>query len=81
MSGTESMRVGDRGRVVLPAAMRERRNWAEGTTLIAIETKRGVILTTRAELERLVREQLAGTDVVAALLEERRASSVREDNA
>ncbi|MCY7405084.1 MAG: AbrB/MazE/SpoVT family DNA-binding domain-containing protein [Cryobacterium sp.] len=75
------MRVGDRGRVVLPAAMRERRNWAEGTTLIAIETKRGVILTTRAELERLVREQLAGTDVVAALLEERRASSVREDNA
>ncbi len=75
------MRVGDRGRVVLPAGIRERRNWSEGTTLIAIETDRGVILTARDELERIVREQLAGTDVVAALLEERRAASLREDDA
>ncbi|MCY7290365.1 MAG: hypothetical protein LH624_19505 [Cryobacterium sp.] len=81
MSGTESMRVGDRGRVVLPAGIRERRNWSEGTTLIAIETDRGVILTARDELERIVREQLAGTDVVAALLAERRAASLREDDA
>lgn len=75
MNGTESMRVGDRGRVVLPAGLRERRNWSEGTTLVAIETDRGVILTSRDELERIVREQLAGTDVVAALLAERRAAS------
>jgi len=75
------MRVGDRGRVVLPAGIRERRNWSEGTTLIAIEADRGVILTTRDELERIVREQLAGKDVVAALLSERRAASLREDDA
>jgi AbrB family looped-hinge helix DNA binding protein len=80
MSGTEYMRVGDRGRVVLPVGIRERRNWSEGTTLIAIETDRGVILTTRDELERIVREQLAGNDVVAELLSERRAASRREDD-
>lgn len=75
------MHMGDRGRVVLPAGIRARRNWSEGTTLVAIETDRGVILTTRDELERIVREQLAGTDVVAALLSERRAASLREDDA
>lgn len=73
--------MGDRGRVVLPAGIRERRNWAEGTTLIAIETERGVILASRDELERLVRDQLAGADVVAELLEERRTASQREDKA
>lgn len=75
------MRVGDRGRVVLPAGIRERRNWSEGTTLIAVETDRGVILTERHELERLVRDQLQGTDLVAALIAERRAAAHREDEA
>jgi AbrB family looped-hinge helix DNA binding protein len=73
------MRVGDRGRIVLPAELRQRRNWPEGTTLVAVETDRGVILTRRDELESLVRDQLAGRDVVAELLEERRSAAVRED--
>lgn len=73
------MRVGDRGRIVLPAELRQRRNWPEGTTLVAVETDRGVILTRRDELESLVRDQLAGRDVVAELLEERRAAAARED--
>lgn len=81
MSGTEPVRVGNKGRIVLPAAIRERRNWAEGTTLVAIETARGVILAARGELEQLVREQLAGTDLVADLLAERRSASRREDGA
>lgn len=79
MSGTTSMRVGDRGRVVLPAGLRQRRNWPEGTILIAVETERGVVLTRRDELERLVREQLAGSDPVADLMEERRLAASRED--
>ncbi|MEO7373429.1 MAG: AbrB/MazE/SpoVT family DNA-binding domain-containing protein [Terrimesophilobacter sp.] len=79
MSGTTSMRVGDRGRVVLPAGLRQRRNWPEGTTLIAVETERGVILTRRDELESLVRDQLAGVDVVSELLEERRVIARHED--
>ena len=46
---------------------------------MAVETERGVILTRRDELESLVRDQLAGVDVVAELLEERRVMARRED--
>ena len=73
------MRVGDRGRVVLPAELRERRNWSEGTTLIAVETDGGVILTRRDELEQLVRAQLTGVDLVTTLIEERRVAATSED--
>jgi AbrB family looped-hinge helix DNA binding protein len=81
MSGTLAMTVGNKGRVVLPADLRQRRNWSEGTVLLAVETETGVVLTTRDELEKLVRAQLAGGDPVAELLEERRADSLREDRA
>ena len=73
------MRVGGRGRVVLPADLRKRRDWSEGTVLIAVETDRGVLLTRRDELESLVRGQLVGTDIVSDLMEERRRAAVRED--
>ena len=73
------MRVGERGRVVLPADLRKRRDWSEGTVLIAVETDRGVLLTRRDELESLVRGQLVGTDIVSDLMEERRRAAVRED--
>lgn len=73
------MRVGDRGRVVLPAGLRQRRNWSEGTTLVAVETERGVVLTVREELEDLVREQPAGRDVVADLIAKRREDASRDD--
>ena len=79
MSGTHAMVVGDRGRVVLPIELRQSREWAEGTTLLAIETERGVVLTTRAELEKLVRAQLGDADLVGELLAERRAASAEED--
>lgn len=73
------MRVGDRGRVVLPAGLRQRRNWTEGTTLVAVETKQGVVLVGRDELEKLLRDQLEGRSLVAALLEERRQAAAHED--
>ena len=79
MSGTTSMRVGQGGRVMLPAALRQRRNWPEGTMLVAVETDRGVVLAGRGDLEALVREQLQGKDVVGALIEERRLAASRED--
>ena len=81
MSGTFAIAVGDRGRLVIPAELRQRKHWVEGTPLVAIETDNGVILTGRAELEQLVRAQLAGTDVVTKLIEERRAEALREDSA
>lgn len=73
--------VGDRGRLVIPAELRQRKHWEAGTALVAIETQSGVILTRREELECLVRAQLAGADVVTALIQERRATALREDEA
>jgi bifunctional DNA-binding transcriptional regulator/antitoxin component of YhaV-PrlF toxin-antitoxin module len=73
------MRVGDRGRVVLPVGLRQRRNWTEGTTLVAVETDRGVVLVGRDELEQLLRDQLAGASLVGSLLEERRRAAALED--
>ena len=79
MGGTHTFTVGDRGRVVLPSQLRQHRGWWEGTTLVAIETATGVVVTSRDELELIV-EQLAGVDLVAQLLEERRASAVRDEH-
>ncbi len=70
--------MGDRGRVVIPADIRERRSWHAGTRLVAVETSSGVLLADRADLEDLVRRQLAGRDLVAELLDERRAAATAE---
>lgn len=79
MSDTFNLTVGNKGRVVLPAALRENKNWGEGTTLVALETERGVVLTTRSELQAVVRAQLAGKDIVGDLLRGRRAEASRDD--
>ncbi|MBG6109108.1 AbrB/MazE/SpoVT family DNA-binding domain-containing protein [Frigoribacterium sp. CG_9.8] len=81
MSGTHTFTVGDRGRVVLPSRLRQHRGWPEGTTLVAIETAAGVVVTSREELELIVEQQLAGVNLVAQLLEERRASATLDDRA
>ena len=81
MSGTHAFNVGDRGRVVLPSRLRQSRGWPEGTTLVAIETATGVVVASRDELESIVAKQLAGVDLVAQLLEERRASAARDNHA
>ena len=80
IGGTTTLRVGYRGRVVLPANLRQRGNWPEGTRLIAVETERGVILVRREELEQPVRDQLVGTDLVYSLIEERRLAAVDEES-
>ncbi|MBC7403889.1 MAG: AbrB/MazE/SpoVT family DNA-binding domain-containing protein [Microbacteriaceae bacterium] len=61
--------------------LRQHRGWPEGTTLVAIETAAGVVVTSREELELIVEQQLAGVDLVAQLLEERRASAALDDRA
>ncbi len=65
--------MGDRGRLVVPAALRERTGLAEGDTLTLIEAANGLVLLNRAQLQHLVREDLAGLDLVGELLAERRA--------
>jgi AbrB family looped-hinge helix DNA binding protein len=81
MSGTYQVAMGDRGRLVIPADLRERAGLAEGTALILLETPGGLVLLTRPQLQELVRADLTGLDLVSELLAERRISATTEDAA
>lgn len=81
MSGTHAVVVGNRGRIVVPAEVRERAGLAEGTRLVLLETPNGLVLLTRAQLRDRVRDDLSGLDLVADLLADRRAASAAEDSA
>jgi len=73
--------MGDRGRLVIPADLRERAGLAEGTALILLETPSGIAVLTRPQLQELVRADLAGADLVDELIAERRAQAAAEDAA
>lgn len=79
MSGTDSIVVGDRGRLVVPAGIRERRGLAPGTPLIIFDTDDGLVLMTRAQLRARVRAELDGLNLVTELLAERRQVARHED--
>jgi len=81
MSGTYTVVVGDRGRLVVPAEVRERAGLVEGTTLVLLDTPAGLVLLTRAQLRERVRAELAGVDLVAQLLADRRDAAAAEDAA
>jgi AbrB family looped-hinge helix DNA binding protein len=81
MSGTYQVVAGDRGRIVIPAGLRERAGLAEGTTLIMLEAPTGLVLLTRPQLQKLVRTDLADLDLVSELLAERRAEAAADDGA
>lgn len=81
MSGTHQVIVGNKGRMVVPAEVRERTGIAEGSVLVMLETPGGLVLLTRDQLRQRVRDDLAGADLVAELLAERRANAVAEDAA
>lgn len=79
MSGTFAVVVGDRGRLVLPAEVRDRNGIREGTELVLLETPDGLALLTRDQLKRRVRAELAGPSLVTDLLADRRAAAKKED--
>lgn len=81
MSGTYPIVVGDRGRIVVPADVRERNGLSEGTALILLDTPTGLVLMTRDQLRARVRAELEGLDLVGELLAERRAAAEQEDAA
>lgn len=81
MSGTHAVTMGDRGRLVVPAAVRDRAGWAEGQPLLLLETPTGVVLLTREQLKDRVRADLGGEDLVAALLADRRREAADERGA
>ena len=72
MSTTFELRVGDRGKVVLPAALREGLGLRQGDVLsVTLDNGQLVSSTPRADLDR-VRARVRGTGVVEELLEDRR---------
>lgn len=73
--------MGDRGRLVVPAELRDRQHWDQGVPLLMIETSGGVILLTREQAKALVRSQLEGKRALESLLAERRRSAGSEDAA
>jgi len=73
--------MGDRGRLVVPAELRERLNLIPGTPLVLFETSAGVVLTTREQLKALVRQRLADRDLVGELLAERRREASADERA
>ncbi|MCP3938150.1 MAG: AbrB/MazE/SpoVT family DNA-binding domain-containing protein [Actinomycetia bacterium] len=79
MSGTHTVVVGDRGRIVVPADVRERAGLSEGTPLVLLETPDGLVLLTREQLRARVRNELKGLDLVSDLLADRRRAADRED--
>ncbi|HEY8865513.1 MAG TPA: AbrB/MazE/SpoVT family DNA-binding domain-containing protein [Solirubrobacteraceae bacterium] len=73
--------MGDRGRLVVPAELRERLNLKPGTPLVLLETPQGVVLATREQVKNLVRAGLQGVDLVGELLADRRKQAAAEDAA
>ncbi len=79
VSGTLSIRVGNKGRLVVPFEIRAHQGWVEGTVLIAVEREDGVLLISREAALATLRSQAAGRDLVGELIAERRAAAARED--
>jgi AbrB family looped-hinge helix DNA binding protein len=71
--------MGDRGRLVVPAQLRERLGLHAGSALLMLETPDGIVVATREQVKRLVRQQLAGASLVAELVADRRAAAARDD--
>jgi AbrB family looped-hinge helix DNA binding protein len=73
--------MGDRGRLVVPAELRERAGLQEGRQVVLVETPQGLLLLTREQLRDLVRSGLEGKDLVSQLLADRHAAASAEDSA
>jgi AbrB family looped-hinge helix DNA binding protein len=81
MNGTYQVTMGDRGRLVIPAELRAQAGLSEGTSVVLISAPGGVLLVSRDQLKSLVRENLAGLDLVGELLADRRRQAAAEDAA
>jgi AbrB family looped-hinge helix DNA binding protein len=80
MSVTNVVRVGPKGRVVIPAEVRDQLDIGEGDELAVVVDGRSVRLMPTEHLLAGLRGALTGSgvDVVAELLAERRASARAE---
>ena len=81
MNGTHAVTMGDRGRIVVPADVRDRAGLTAGMRLVLLETPGGLVLLTRDQLRQRVQRELAGLDLVGDLLADRRRAAESEDAA
>ncbi len=81
VDGTYQVTMGDRGRLVIPAELRAQAGLTKGTPVVLIAAPGGVLLVGREQLKSLVREDLAGLDLVGELLADRRRQAATEDAA
>jgi len=79
MNGTYQVVMGDRGRLVIPAELRQRAGLLEGTPVVLVETTGGVVLLGRDQLKTMVRADLSGLDLMGELLADRRAEAIADD--
>lgn len=77
-ASTHTITIGDRGRFVLPAEVRERHGWQPGTALVAVDTDTGLLVMSVDEGLGWLRQRIGDRDLVQELLEERRSEVGRE---
>jgi AbrB family looped-hinge helix DNA binding protein len=80
MSVTQSVVVGPKGRVVIPADVRRQLGIEEGSELVALVEGDGVLLLPRSAVKQRLRGLFAGANGSLAdeLIRERRAAAVEE---
>jgi AbrB family looped-hinge helix DNA binding protein len=79
MGAVYSAKVGNKGRVVIPAGLRESQGWSDDTVLVFVDESDRVRLVSRDDLERQVLAEMAGgPSLVDELLAERRAEALRD---
>ena len=66
---------------MIPAELRAKTALTEGTPVVLIDTPGGVVLVSREQLKSLVRDDLAGIDLLSELLADRRHHADTEDAA
>lgn len=83
MGGTDSVEVGPKGRVVIPASIRRELGIEEGTRLVALVENGAVVLIPRAAIEERLLEmfrQVPGS-MAQELISERRGDAAAEARA
>ncbi|MDR1432362.1 MAG: AbrB/MazE/SpoVT family DNA-binding domain-containing protein [Propionibacteriaceae bacterium] len=76
---THAVTMAEKGRVVVPARIRERHGWGQGSALVFVETDAGVLISSASDALAKFRASVAGTSSpVVELIAERRAEADSE---
>jgi bifunctional DNA-binding transcriptional regulator/antitoxin component of YhaV-PrlF toxin-antitoxin module len=65
--------------LVIPAEVRDAAGIEEGTRMMLLPARSGMVLMTRDQLRERVRDDLSGIDLVGELLADRRQAAAEED--